>query len=215
MRYLEVPAILIFAFVGCPVSGNTMAVPNIDIFAKQGSTSSCISDSDFQSAFGFKPVSKLSGDAHLRPLIRKFVTSSLGGEGPTASAADEWEIRRATARKCLIDALEKRVLAVDNQEMTFNQFMEAFQTELRAVDTCLMASPAPPLRAAADPKSPAISPADAATINAKQVRLLSERGTVWHAVSAFGTPQGKLRARRVHQPICVTCSCRQVRRVGG
>ena len=189
--------ILVLAFLSyCKLLAcNAIGPHNAKPISDAGRSVCGISESDFQNAFGFSPASKLSKDIHLRPLIQKFVTSSLGGEEPEISctATDDWESRRWTARKCLVGALEKRVFS-ENQQINFNQFLDAFQTELKSVDSSFLRTTNTEQKVKLGPSDQtpkAISSVDAAAINAKQVKLLSEKGTIWHAASAFGTPSGQ------------------------
>jgi hypothetical protein len=114
--------------------------------------------------FGYIPKSGF------KSMTNKFAVSLLGvGEEETASARDDPRTRMLTQ---LIDVVNKNSGKAQNLESYLKVFRDALTECLSSKD------------AGHEVETPAQA-------NAKQVKRLSQKGTIWHAVSNFASPDGK------------------------
>ena len=208
-KCLALLALLLLSHCDESLAGSVTGVTNVrqTKFDECSARPLTIKESELQVALGFDQGTKLSPD-NLQGLIQKFVTSALGN-GEANSASDDSEIRRATARKCLVAAVGKKILT-ECQPISFYQFLDIFEAEFKSIDSTLLATNTTPkletLPYTSGPKPAVLSVADAAAINAKQVRLLSEKGTIWHAASAFGTEAGQASWQTVRAVTSLLCA---------
>ena len=145
-------------------------------------------------------------------LVEKFVTAIIGGviDENTGGKLNRKEKARATARNALVTGLRKKISQIRN----VNDFSSILKEEVIKIDLNSNSdSKSTSFLVESKKYIPENNPTmrqllkdlwnylrntqnfedpveNAAEANAKQVKRLSEAGTIWHAVSSFGKPEG-------------------------